>query len=203
MILFNLSTIIILAYLIADDTLINNNFNKQFMSTRTKKTMITDSITMDEAAGIMADYAKIDASIRKMNAEQDIAIAKIREKNQDKLAKLGNEKKEAVEKLEYFARNSPELFTKRKSFEFAHGIIGMRTGTPALKILKGFTWASVLNMTKSLLPEYIRMKEEIDKERMIMDRELEDVLQKMKECGVQVVQEESFYVDAKIEEFAS
>lgn len=173
------------------------------MSSRTKKTMLTESITMDEAAGIMANYARIDASIRKINAEQDLAIAKIREKHQDKLAQLGNEKQEAVEKLEFFARNSPELFTKRKSFEFSHGVIGMRTGTPALKTLKGFTWASVLNLTKSLLPEYIRTKEEVDKERMIMDRELEIVAQKMKEVGVQVVQEESFYVEAKVEEFAA
>lgn len=171
--------------------------------TRTKKVMITNEITMDEAANVMANYARIDASIRKINAEQDLAIAKIREKHQDKLAALGQEKQESVEKLEFFARNSPELFTKRKSFEFAHGTIGMRTGTPALKTLKGFTWASVLNLTKSILPEYIRTKEEVDKERLIMDRELETVAVKMKECGVQVIQEESFYVEAKVEEFAA
>ena len=96
----------------------------------------------------------------------------------------------------------------------AHGTIGFRTGTPKLKTMKGFTWASALTLVKKYIPGYVRTNEEIAKDKLLADRELEevdfienDIMQKkvpmakaMAECGILVTQEESFYVEPKKEE---
>ena len=70
---------------------------------------------------------------------------------------------------------------------------------PKLKNLKGFTWAAVTNLAKELLPQYIRTTEELDKQSLLADRDKEDVAEMMPRIGVQVVQEETFFVEPKKE----
>ena len=94
----------------------------------------------------------------------------------------------------------------------AQGTIGFRTGTPKLKTLKGFTWESALNLVREFLPDYIRKKEEINKDKLLTDRDIEyasvgkgeAVAQPMgslmAKCGIQVVQDEAFYVEPKTED---
>ena len=183
---------------------------------RQKKTIISD-VSREAADEAFATYAKNDAQIQKISAEIELQCAKIREKYQDKLAALTTEKDAAFETLQSFAQeNQAELFQKKKSLEMAHGTIGFRTGTPKLKTLKGFTWASALQLAKKFLPNtYIRQTEEIAKDRLLADRDLEEtevydtptgdprevtMREAMAVCGIQVVQDETFYVEPKKEE---
>lgn len=179
---------------------------------RQKKTIIT-GVTREAADEAFATYAKSDAQIQKINAEIELQCAKIREKYADKLATLGAEKDKAFDVLQSFAtENQAELFTKKKSLEMAHGTIGFRTGTPKLKTLKGFTWASALQLVKEFLPGYVRTTEEIAKDKLLADRDMDYVDVRdhdtvagpmrayMGKCGIQVVQDESFYVEAKKED---
>lgn len=82
----------------------------------------------------------------------------------------------------------------------AHGTIGFRTGTPKLKTLKGFTWASALNLVKEFLPDFIRKTEEVAKDRLLADRDVDGMNEKMAKCGIVVAQDETFYVEPKQEE---
>ncbi len=183
---------------------------------RQKKTIIS-GVSREAADEAFATYAKSDAQIQKINAEIELQCAKIREKYADKLTVLGAERDNAFDVLQSFAtENQAELFVKKKSLDMAHGTIGFRTGTPKLKTLKGFTWASALTLVKKFLPmTYIRQSEDIAKDKILADRELEEVevydtptgdprTVKMPEamavCGIQVVQEETFYVEPKKEE---
>ena len=119
------------------------------MATRQKKTIIT-GVTREAAEEAFANYAKADASINKINADIELQCAKIREKYQQKLGELTCERECAFETLQAFAtENQPELFSKKKSLDMTHGTIGFRTGTPKLKTLKGFTWASALELVKT------------------------------------------------------
>ncbi len=88
---------------------------------------------------------------------------------------------------------------EKKSLESAHGIIGFRTGNPKLKNMKGFTWAAVTNLCKEFLPQYIRTTEELAKDKLLADRDITEVAAMFSTIGVQVVQEESFYVEPKKE----
>ena len=186
------------------------------MATRQKKTVIS-GVTREAADVAFATFAKADASINKINADIELQCAKIREKRQAELTVLTQERDQAFDTLQAFAtENQAELFSKKKSLDMAHGTIGFRTGTPKLKTLKGFTWASALQLAKKFLPAtYIRQTEDIAKDRLLADRDLEDVAvydtatgdprdvpmkEAMAVCGIQVVQDETFYVEPKKEE---
>lgn len=168
--------------------------------TREKKTVYS-GITSEQMEQAFADYAKADARQQKITAEMDVAMTKIREKYQDELTKLGEVKEKSFDILQAYAlENRDELFSKRKSLETTHGTIGFRTGTPKLKTLKGFTWASVVNMLKEFLPGYVRTSEEANKEKLLADREEKEVSALFPKVGIAVVQDETFYVEPKKEE---
>lgn len=185
---------------------------------RQKKTIIS-GVSREAADEAFATYAKSDAQIQKINAEIDLQCAKIREKHADRLTALTAERDQAFDTLQSYAtENQAELFVKKKSLEMAHGTIGFRTGTPKLKTLKGFTWASAQQLAKKFLPmTYIRQTEEIAKDKLLADRDMDEVevydtttgdprTASMKEAmaviGIQVVQDETFYVEPKKEETA-
>ena len=55
------------------------------------------------------------------------------------------------------------------------------------------------NLCKELLPAYIRTSEELAKDKLLADRELPEVAEYFPKIGVQVVQDETFYVEPKKE----
>ena len=170
------------------------------MATRKKKLIIT-GVSREAADEAFATYAKNDAQLQKINADIELQCAKIREKYADKLATLTEEKDKAFDTLQAFAtENQAELFSKKKSLDMAHGTIGFRTGTPKLKTLKGFTWASALELVKEFLPDYVRQTWDIAKDKLLADRDAEEMLSRMAKCGMQVVQDEAFYVEPKKED---
>ena len=170
------------------------------MATRQKKTLI-QGITAEQANDAFAQYAKADAQINKINADVELQCAKIREKHADELTRLSDEREQAFDTLQAYAvENQAELFTKKKSLDMAHGTIGFRTGTPKLKTMKGFTWASALNLVREFLPSFIRTTEEIAKDKLLADRDAEGMGEKMAQCGITVTQDETFYVEPKKED---
>lgn len=168
--------------------------------TREKKTVYS-GVKQEDMELAFADYARADARIQKINATMDIEMTRIREKYQDELGKLAETKEKSFDIMQAYAlENRDELFSKRKSLETTHGTMGFRTGTPKLKTLKGFTWGAVVNMLKEFLPGYVRTSEEANKEKLLADRESEEVVALFPKVGITVVQEETFYVEPKKEE---
>lgn len=166
---------------------------------RTKKTVVS-GISREQAEQAFADFAAADARCQNLTSKMDIEITRIREKYADRLAELDAKKSEAFDLMQAYAlENKDELFSRKKSVESAHGVFGFRTGTPKLKNLKGFTWAAVTNLVKELLPSYIRTSEELAKDKLLADRDVPEVAGYFPKIGVQVVQEETFYVEPKKE----
>ena len=166
---------------------------------RTKKTVVS-GISREQAEQAFADFAAADAKCQNLTSKMDIEMTHIRKKYADQLAELDAKKSEAFELMQAYAlENKDELFSKKKSVESAHGVFGFRTGTPKLKNLKGFTWAAVTNLVKELLPSYIRTSEELAKDKLLADRDVPEVAGYFPKIGVQVVQEETFYVEPKKE----
>lgn len=166
---------------------------------RTKKTVVS-GVTREQYEQAFADFAMADAKIQSLTAKMDQEMTKIREKYADQLAELNSTKDSSFEVMQTFAvENKDVLFVKKKSLESAHGIIGFRTGNPKLKNMKGFTWAAVTNLCKEFLPQYIRTTEELAKDKLLADRDITEVAAMFSTIGVQVVQEESFYVEPKKE----
>lgn len=172
------------------------------MAKRIKKT-VHAGVTRDEAEKAFAEFAQADAKVRSISAKMDMEITKIREKYADQLAELEDTKTKNFDIVQSYAtENKDELFQKRKSVESAHGVFGFRTGTPKLKTLKGFTWSSVVKLCEEFLPDYIRTTNEVAKDKLLADRDKEKVKGLFGKVGIQVVQEETFFVEPKTEDVA-
>lgn len=169
------------------------------MAKRAKK-IIVSGITRDQMEEAFGRYATADAEVQSINAAMDKEFVAIRERNAERLAELEQQKTESFEVMQVFATEQREvLFSKRRSMETTHGVIGFRTGTPKLCRRKGFTWAAALELVREFLPSYIRTTEELAKDKLLADRENEEVAPLMQKCGIDVVQDESFYVEPKKE----
>ncbi|MCL2291203.1 MAG: host-nuclease inhibitor Gam family protein [Bacteroidetes bacterium] len=170
------------------------------MAKREKKVVHT-GVTTEQMETAFADYARCDARTQKINAQMDIEIIKIREKYANELGDLAEAKQKAFDILQVYAtENKAELFTKKKSLETTHGVLGFRTGTPKLKTRKGFTWAAVTELLKEFLPDYVRITEEPAKDMLLSDRDLPETKELFPKVGVFVDQDESFFVEPKKEE---
>lgn len=170
------------------------------MAKREKKTIIS-GITSEQMEEAMAVYATCDAEIAKINAQMDAQFTKIREKYADRLNELVADKTKSFDLVQVWAvENRDVLFSKKKSIENAHGLLGFRIGTPKLKTKKGFTWAAVLELLKQNGPEFIRTTEDVKKDKLLADREQPEVIELMPKVGVEVVQDETFYIELKKEE---
>lgn len=164
---------------------------------------LLSNINRADAEQAFAEYAKATAQQNKITAAQDLAFAKIREKNQDELADLEKIKEDSFSIMQAYAVDNRADFGNKKSMELAHGVFGFRTGTPKLKLLKGFTWNSVTNLLKEFLPDYIRTVEEPAKDRLLSDREAPEVNTLFTKVGIMVDQDEVFFVEPKKEEVAN
>lgn len=165
-----------------------------------RKKIILSGVTREAMEEAFGRYATADAEMQSINAAMDKEFVAIRERNAERLAELEQQKTESFEVMQVFATEQREvLFSKRRSLETTHGIIGFRTGTPKLKTRRGFTWAAALELVREFLPSYIRTSEEVAKDKLLADRENEQLQPLMQKCGIDVVQEESFYVEPKKE----
>ena len=170
------------------------------VKTRVKKTIIT-GVTSEQVEAALSEFSQADSRIQKITAEMELKITAIRDKHAEELAELQKKKDDSMEILQVFAtENKESLSSKTKSYQSAHGIFGFRTGTPKIKQLKGFTKESVLALVKAILPDYIRTAEEVAKDRLLADRDKEEVADNLSKCGMVVVQDETFYVEPKKED---
>ena len=169
------------------------------MAQRAKK-IIVSGITREQMEEAFGRYATADADVQSINAEMDKEFVAIRERNAERLAELEQQKAESFEVMQVFATEQREvLFSKRRSMETTHGVIGFRTGNPQLKPRRGFTWAAALELVREFLPSYIRTEEAIAKDKLLADRENEEIAPLMEKCGIIVGQAETFYVEPKKE----
>jgi phage host-nuclease inhibitor protein Gam len=165
-------------------------------TTRVKKELLPTHITATECEEHLAEWQKADAEMQKTLADMDLQITKIREKYQAKIEGLTAIKSEKMELVQRYAElNRETLFSKKKSIQMLHSIIGFRTSTPGLKTQKGFTWAGILELLRAHAPEFIRTKEEPNKDGLLAIRNEDGSEALFKKCGIIVEQTESFFLE--------
>ena len=181
-------------------TIIESFTIKNFRIMAREKKVVHDCVTREEMESAFGAYAVADARLEKINATIDVRCTKIRDGYAEEISTLNDVKDRNFDILQAYALEQKDvLFTKKKSLESTHGVIGFRTGNPKLKTLKGFTWGAVLNLLKEFLPGYVRMIEEPAKDRLLVDRDVKSVSCLFPRVGITVVQDETFYVEPKKE----
>lgn len=171
---------------------------------KTKKKTITN-VSFDDAQQASEQFAVSSNKLAKIEAKMNEEINKVKSKYQDEITDLKVDMEEPVEVLEVFAKEQKDTWGKKKSFEMLHCTIGFRTGMPKVDKSKKFTWDAVVELMKrsKAFKGFIRTKDEINKDAILAEKN-EEVLAALKdECYVEVVQDESFYVEAKREELAA
>jgi phage host-nuclease inhibitor protein Gam len=146
----------------------------------------------------MQRYAGAERREAEINKSVELEVNELLEKYNDELMCLAQSKTIAFGIVQsYCLANKETLFEKRRSIGTLHGIAGFRLGTPRLKTTKGSNWDKVLNELRTKLPAYVRVTEEPAKDQLLADRNKENVAPLLQQIGVQVVQDELFYIECK------
>lgn len=166
------------------------------------KTRITDridtQITPAEFQQAMARYAAAGLRGLEINKAIEAEVNEVLERYEHELQCAAYTKSMAYDTIKHYCTtNKSVLFTKRRSIGTPSGIAGFRLGTPRLKTIKGANWTNILTQLKEKLPTYIRTVEEPAKDMLLADRHKETVALVLREMGVEVVQDELFYVETK------
>ena len=156
--------------------------------------------TREAMESLIGDIAALQNQQRLLTSAMDEQIQSIR---QHYLAQLAGQNEALDQKMQLarlWAEANPDEFGPARSIQTMHGTVGWRTGQPALKTLPGWTFDRVLQGLKSAgaLP-YIRVKEEVHKQNLLSDRDAIGP-EKLRQFGLRVVQEEAFFVEAKLTE---
>lgn len=165
---------------------------------RTKKHQYT-GLTLEEAQQCSETYANANNRLKKIEAKMNGEIDKVKSKYLDEITLLTESMDFETDKLHFFANENKEAWAK-KSFDLVHTIIGFRTGTPKVIKDKKFTWDAVTELVSKIFPDLIRTKKELDKDVIIAMRDQDGFTELRQECYIDVVQDETFFVQAKEEE---
>lgn len=171
--------------------------------TRTKK-KLTTLINSEELPEQMRKFATATSKIKAIEAEIELAKQEIVRKYELKLQSLNEQREEAVQTLQAYAEHHrDELFKTRKSMELPHGTMGFRMGTPKVEKSKKVTWEGVLEDLRLIDPAFVRTKQEANKDLIIARRMEDGVMSSLRAVGLDVVQDETFFVEAKAEELVT
>lgn len=157
----------------------------------------TKEVTADQFEEAMARYAEAERREADIRRSMELDVNEVQAQYEAELSCLETGKQMAFEIVQsYCANNKENLFAKRRSIGTLHGIAGFRLGTPRLKTAKGSNWKKVLAQLKEKLPGYVRTVEEPAKDMLLADRHKEQVAPILITLGVEVVQDELFYIEA-------
>ncbi|MHA4809128.1 host-nuclease inhibitor Gam family protein [Flavitalea flava] len=167
---------------------------------RAKKILIT-TVSHEEAEQAMAVFAKCNTLLKVIETKMEEEKQLIDSKFQGDISKLKASKEEQMELLQVYGQKFKDNW-KGKSFELLQGKIGFRTGNPKLVKDKKFTWDAVTELLRKAFPMFVRTSYEINKEALISSRDKKEFEEIKDSCYVDVIQDETFYVEAKTEELS-
>ena len=171
-------------------------------NTRIKTAASAPVITRDEAETLVGQITELTIKRTQLTSEMDDQISTIRSRYETTLGNLDARIEEATKRTREWACANTSEFGNKKSIAFTQGVIGFRTGTPKLKTLTGWTFARVLNeLIERRMKAFIRKKQEVDKESIIADHSANSLGNSdLKEIGLKVDQDETFYVEPAVTE---
>jgi phage host-nuclease inhibitor protein Gam len=170
-------------------------------TSKRKSQSVSAGITQLQYEEALAKFAKNDAEKCSLEAEMDERITAIRDEYDDDLSIITAEQALLMAVIKgYCVQNKTTLFTEKRSIETLFGKLGFRKSPHALKCLKGYKWEDVVEKLEELLPDYVRTIKEADKEKLLADRDRPEIAAQFSVIGVEVKQDEKFFIELKKEE---
>lgn len=149
----------------------------------------------------MGELATLAAKRNGLVADLDKAVTAARQMYEEPISSLEKQIEDKTGLLEGWASADAANWGKAKSIELLHGKLGFRTGTPKLKTLARRTWAMIVeNLQAARLLLFLRVKTDVDKEAILAAHAKKEITnERLAVLDLEVVQEESFFVEPKIE----
>lgn len=159
------------------------------------KVRVIDRKSLEKA---MELYTKAKNNRSELNARMEERINAIRSKYVDRINLFDEECDQlATEMLDYAREHRDAIFPKgTKHIELTSGTIGYKQGRPSLGLRDGHTWASALTALQEDRSgkEYLRIKYEIDKARLLCDRDKPKTARLIDRIGLRINDDEQFYL---------
>lgn len=165
-------------------------------------------LTKEQAQDTLGEYTEATTELESISAEMDQRITEIRNEYSDKIAALTSKKDEKFKALQLYAtQNKDNLFADdKRSIDLVHGKIGFRWGNFKVVTLKSVTIKAAVQLmakNKFLRENFLVPKVDLNKEAIIAVRDDKKKMDKIRAVGLDVDQEESFFVELNKEEVAA
>ena len=160
-------------------------------------------ITRDQCAEEVRKYAETQNQINALDAEMNGEILAVKERFEVRIEELKQKVRVHAKLIEGWAMDNPDEFPEdKKSVEFPCGIIGHRTGTPTVTTIGGWTLGRALKVILARGEQrFVSTKESVSKEAILTAfRRKEISADWLREVGLEVRQNEKFFIEAKLEE---
>jgi phage host-nuclease inhibitor protein Gam len=159
--------------------------------------------TRDDVERLVGEIAQLTNEERRIKTEIDDAIISARSRNEFVLSQIDDDLKEKAAIVKAWAESHRAEFGSKKSLELTQGIIGFRIGTPKLKTLPRRTFQGALDFLMSVGwgKRFVRTTNELNK-LAILEAHARDAFpdDTLKSIGLYVAQEESFFIEPKLED---
>jgi len=161
------------------------------------KLAIQTLTTRDDVEAAASRYADAANQLRVVTAWRDQLILHANERDAADIARYQAEMEAEADALRAWALANPDEFARRKSLDLTSAVIGFRTDPPKVSLLsRAWTWEKVTALLAAQAPEFVRTKQEVNKEA-ILDAYASNHTD-LSAYGIKVTQSEQFFVEAKL-----
>lgn len=154
----------------------------------------------DEATALAAEMVASQIQRERLVAERDAAIEAAAKPYRPQIDRIDAEIKDGMARLEAWATANKADFGDARSLTLPGGNrVGWRLGNWSAKAMKGYTWERIATELSSLPAKwraYLRVKTEVDKAKILADRDAYD----WRAVGIEFIQGETFYLEPHREE---
>lgn len=152
----------------------------------------------DDADRKILELAKLQSVIAKEEAAMNGKINEVKEKFDERTKDLRAQAQLIEQEISDFATVNKADFMKERTKKLVHGSISFKTNPPKVSLLnRKYNNNTVIELIRKVFPgKYVRMKEEINKEQILIDyseKSVDD--EKLAGIGLKVDQDETFSID--------
>lgn len=165
------------------------------MVKRTKSIADIESPEQREIAVAVANYALKSAALTQGNVSLNQDLVETRGRHEAELKTLKPERDTALSAVQQIAEsNRKKLFRSTKCLRTSFGVVGFRKNRMTFTFKPGETMETVLQKLKMRRPDLVVTKEVVSKNRLYAARNDEGFRQLMDEVGIQINEDEKFYI---------
>lgn len=174
------------------------------MSTKTVSKKPITTVSLEDAQSASRQYADATSRLNKVEVKMNTDINKVKGKYSQEITEAQTEMQAAEKTLKQFAVEQKSNWGEKKKCDLFHCVVGFRLNPPKVDKAEGTTWEAITLQAKRMFPQLMSVSYTLNKKAIVALSKEEKAFAKVKEkLGIDVVQDETFFVTAKTEQLVS